>query len=341
MFNELVHDKSWRVRQKVAEIYGKLQEAFLKTFPGNKDVESELINGASSLLKDIEGEVRASGSKNLGIICSQWPKATKVSIIIETFLPIITNLVDDPNPPVKEALGENLVDIAEIIGRESAIKEILPLLTGQLRDESSEVRFNVISQLKRIDDLVGIETLSKQVLPVILELSEDQKWRIRLAILENIPTLAKQLGKGVFEAKLFEIVMTSVDDSIFNIREAACICLADLALLFGEQFTNESIIPKMSELSSSGNYLKRITCLIIGKELMKKNSCQLSAYINIVKTLTNDKVPNVRFNVAKTLAVAKNTNEATAVKACLTELKKDEDRDVVFYAEDALAQLGF
>lgn len=346
MFNDLVHDKSWRVRQKVAKQFHKLQFAFLDAFPSNKDVESELINGVVGLFKDIEGEVRASCTENLGTICIQWPKATRTSIINDTMLPIIKNLVNDPNPPVKEAMGTSLIDIAEIIGKDTAVKEILPLLTGQLRDESAEVRFNVISHLKEIDAIIGIETLTKQVLPVIIELSEDQKWRIRLAIIENIPILTKELGKQVFESKLHEIVITSLDDSIFAIREAASKCLSELVTLFGDEWAQSVVIPKMTDLANSGSYLKRITCLNIATELIERENYSLSEFLTIVNNLGKDPVPNVRFNVAKTLGRVKTPknltmSETNIVKNCLNELKKDEDRDVLYYTGESLKLLGY
>ena len=206
VFNDLVHDKSWRVRQKVAKQFGEIQKVFLNTEMSNpKDVENELIQGVMSLFRDIEGEVRASCTENLGTICKQWPASIQKTVINDTILPVVKNLINDPYTSVKENMGNSLIDIAKILDKETAVREILPMLTSQLRDENSEVRYNVISNLKEIDEIIGIETLTKQVLPTIVELSEDPKWRIRLAILQNIPIFGG-LSKSVhFSVKFLKI----------------------------------------------------------------------------------------------------------------------------------------
>jgi serine/threonine-protein phosphatase 2A regulatory subunit A len=56
--------------------------------------------------------------------------------------------------------------------------------------------------------------------------------------------------------------------------------------------------------------------------------------------MASDTVPNIRFNVAKTLQslipLLDNNVIQTQVKPCLTKLYEDSDRDVKYYATLAL-----
>lgn len=60
----------------------------------------------------------------------------------------------------------------------------------------------------------------------------------------------------------------------------------------------------------------------------------------LVIRLASDSVPNIRFNVAKTLHSLiphlDSQTVQTKVKPCLTKLFEDPDRDVKFYASQAL-----
>lgn len=60
----------------------------------------------------------------------------------------------------------------------------------------------------------------------------------------------------------------------------------------------------------------------------------------LVLKLAQDPVPNIRFNVAKTLhsliPLLDSSVVQTKIKPCLQELLKDSDRDVKFYASQAL-----
>jgi len=60
----------------------------------------------------------------------------------------------------------------------------------------------------------------------------------------------------------------------------------------------------------------------------------------IVLRMASDKVPNVRFNVAKTLQILIGLVDSTVtqsrIKPTLTKMQDDTDRDVKFYASQAV-----
>lgn len=248
-------------------------------------------------------------------------------------------------------MGGALVDCARILGKELANKEILPLVMLQLKDETAEVRMNVISNLTKFDELIGMDSITKQVLPVIIELAQDTKWRVRLAIIENIPVLAKELGREMFDQKLSEIVLTSLSDSVHAIREAGCECIASLVKIFGEEWTSKVVQPKMNELATHGCYLKRLTCLFLMNNFVQKEveKSEIAVALPLVLQMSNDEVPNVRFNCARTYGRMKPAidrgclaaGEVTDMKTRLGQLKGDKDEDVSFYAMESWKILGY
>jgi len=68
-----------------------------------------------------------------------------------------------------------------------------------------------------------------------------------------------------------------------------------------------------------------------------------SSMLPLVIRMAEDPVPNIRFNVAKTLGVLVKNLDAntvqTKVKPTLAKLYEDADRDVKFYASQALSLL--
>lgn len=350
VFQELTNDKSWRVRQQIADKYPTLQATLLKKIQG-ADVENTLVETYCNLVKDVESEVRQKAVVHFGIVCTQFTEKNRKQICTEHMLPILKNLVGDQMSQVKSNLGGALVDCARILGKELANKEILPLVMLQLKDETAEVRMNVISNLTKFDELIGMDSITKQVLPVIIELAQDTKWRVRLAIIENIPVLAKELGREMFDQKLSEIVLTSLSDSVHAIREAGCECIASLVKIFGEEWTSKVVQPKMNELATHGCYLKRLTCLFLMNNFVQKEveKSEIAVALPLVLQMSNDEVPNVRFNCARTYGRMKPAidrgclaaGEVTDMKTRLGQLKGDKDEDVSFYAMESWKILGY
>jgi len=107
--------------------------------------------------------------------------------------------------------------------------------------------------------VIGIDLLSQSLLPAIVQLAEDKQWRVRLAIIEYIPLLASQLGVQFFDEKLSTLCMGWLGDTVFSIRDAATTNLKKLTEVFGVEWANEAIIPKVMAMGQHPNYLYRMT----------------------------------------------------------------------------------
>lgn len=144
-----------------------------------------------------------------------------------------------------------------------------------LKDEFPDVRLHIISKLEMVNKgkekpgslcltiltiiVIGVELLSQSLLPAIVQLAEDKQWRVRLAIIEYIPLLASQLGVKFFDEQLSDLCMGWLGDTVFSIREAATQNLKKLTEVFGEEWSKESIVPKVMAMGQHPNYLYRMT----------------------------------------------------------------------------------
>ncbi|KAF6021023.1 PPP2R1A [Bugula neritina] len=231
------------------------------------------------------------------------PAEAREQVIMNYVLPCIKELINDTNMHVKSALASVIMGLSPILGKDNTIEHLLPMFLTQLKDEVPEVRLNIISNLDCVNEVIGIKQLSQTLLPAIVELAEDNKWRVRLAIIEYMPLLAGQLGKDFFDEKLNTLCMAWLVDHVYAIREAATSNLKKLVEKFGVEWAQQTIIPKVLQMSRDLNYLHRMTCLFCINTLARdaKRNRLVKLMLSTVVGLASDDVPNVKFNVAKTL----------------------------------------
>jgi serine/threonine-protein phosphatase 2A regulatory subunit A len=209
----------------------------------------------------------------------------------------------------------------------------------------------VISGLNSISAVIGVDLLSQSLLPAITELAADSKWRVRLAVIENMPMLAKQLGVQFFNEKLINLSLGWLSDTVFSIRKAAAENLRHLTAIFGEEWARANVVPRIREMQTNAAFSKRMTALYAVQVLLTSaegrpgpsHAMAAEVLLPIVLTMAADPVPNIRFNVAKTLAHAyvlfRQEYRAAApaeIHPVLARLAGDLDRDVRQNAEMAI-----
>lgn len=166
---------------------------------------------------------------------------------------------------------------------------------------------------------------------------------MRLAIIEYVPILAQELGQTFFNDKLLGLCMTWLSDSVHAIRDAAINNLKKLTVVFGVPWCQQNVLPKVIALFSHPNYLYRMTTLVAVGVMADAVGGDVTAesLLPLVLRMANDPVPNIRFNVAKTLQLMTSVLPLAVVqnqvKPVLTQLLRDDtDADVKYYASTAL-----
>jgi serine/threonine-protein phosphatase 2A regulatory subunit A len=330
-------DKSWRVRYMMAEHFVELCDSM-----GLEITQAELVPAFVRLLRDTEAEVRTAAAFKVTGVAKKLP----ADVSIKHLLPCVKELVTDNSQHARAALASVIMGLAPVFGREHTVEHLLDLFLQLLKDDFPEVRLNIISKLDEVNKVIGVEMLSQSLLPAIVELAEDRQWRVRLAIIEYIPLLADQLGVEFFDEKLGFLCMTWLGDCVFSIREAATNNLKKLTEVFGVEWAQNNIIPKVLALYTHPNYLYRMTTLFaisVLAEVKGMKEVIQNSMLPLVIRMADDPVPNIRFNVAKTLHTLIKYLDAnvvqTKVKPCLSKLYEDKDRDVKFYAAQALSAI--
>ncbi|KAG0666083.1 hypothetical protein C6P46_005434 [Rhodotorula mucilaginosa] len=333
----LVTDRSWRVRYMVADHFVRLAKA-----AGPEIVREELVAAYVALLKDNEAEVRTAAAGQI----PGFAQLVDREVILSQLMPCIRDLSTDASQHVRAALGSQISGLAPLLGKDATIEHLLTLFLQLLKDEFPEVRLNIISKLEVVNDVIGIELLSKALLPAIVQLAEDKQWRVRQAIIEYIPLLAKQLGVAFFDDQLANLCMGWLGDPVFSIREAATINLRKLTEVFGVEWAKETIIPKVMEMGQNVNYLHRMTTVFAITTMapaLDVDSIR-SSILPAIVTLSSDRIPNIRFNVAKAFEVLSVSLAsqpggpelvANEILPAVDKLRSDPDADVRFFAEKA------
>ncbi|KAJ7786322.1 armadillo-type protein [Mycena metata] len=333
-----IGDKSWRVRYMAANHFNELADAV-----GVELVREELTAQYVQLLKDNEAEVRTAAAGQI----PGFSKLLDKDVILARIVPCVRDLSQDTSQHVRAALANQISGLAPLLGKESTIEHLLPLFLHLLKDDFPEVRLNIISKLETVNNVIGIELLSETLLPAIVELAEDKSWRVRQAIIEYIPLLANQLGKPFFDEQLGNLCMSWLGDTVFSIREAATVNLKKLTEVFGVEWAKVQIVPKVMGMGQHPNYLFRMTTV------QAITTIAPSLNLDIVRTdiidpllqLASDPIPNIRFNVAKSLEVLAITYGVnppgtefvrTRIVPALEQQKNDQDADVRYFAARAL-----
>ncbi|WWC66209.1 uncharacterized protein I206_100110 [Kwoniella pini CBS 10737] len=332
-----VADKSWRVRYMVANEFVGLSESV-----GETVIREELVNAFVGLLKDNEAEVRTAAAGQI----PGFAKLVDKEVILAKILPCVRDLSTDSSQHVRASLAMQISGLAPLLGTDSTVENLLPLFLQLLKDDFSDVRLNLIGKLDMVNDVIGIERLSQALLPAIMELAEDKQWRVRQAIIEYIPLLAQQLGVQFFDDKLGQLCMSWLGDTVFSIREAATINLKKLTDVFGVEWAQSTIIPKVLEMGDHQNYLYRMTTIFAITTMAPSLNVQIirDTVLQSALNLASDPIPNIRFNVAKcleTLAAVLATSPegqdiiSRKVVPALKKLQEDSDADVRFFATKA------
>ncbi|KAF8350054.1 armadillo-type protein [Amanita rubescens] len=336
-----IGDKSWRVRYMAASHFNELAEAV-----GVELAREELAGQYVQLLKDNEAEVRTAAA-------SQIPGFSKLldrETILGRITPCVRDLSQDASQHVRAALANQINGLAPLLGKEATIEHLLPLFLHLLKDDFADVRLNIISKIETVNNVIGIEYLSECLLPAIVELAEDKSWRVRQAIIEYIPLLATQLGRQFFDDQLGNLCMSWLGDTVFSIREAATVNLKKLTEVFGVEWARFTIVPKVMGMGAHPNYLFRMTTVqAITVNLQFRQSLTLEIIradvITPLLELSKDPIPNIRFNVSKSLEVLAATFGDTPegrqfvqdwITPTLERQKNDLDADVRYFATRAL-----
>jgi serine/threonine-protein phosphatase 2A regulatory subunit A len=289
-----VEDKSWRIRYMVADKIVELCQLF------DKDTVADFFAKCyMGFMQDSESEVRTITLSKLSEFC----KYLDANSIIKKLIPLFNGIIGDQFVYVRKAFAENILQVSQYIGAQNTSDHLLPVILNVFKDASPEVKIAIIKGLDVINKVVGPKQLLQCIAPPIISLAQEKNWRIRMQTFEYFPMIAKQLGEQAFNEKFLVILLDGLDDSIFSIRELTMKNLKEISEVFGAKWYEKNALPKILSYSMHINYLYRMNVLFAAKIALPIFTTDIieGKLVPIIAKMANDKIANVRFNVAKSI----------------------------------------
>ena len=151
----------------------------------------------------------------------------------------------------------------------------------------------------------------------------------------------RQIGQ-VFTDNYVADFLPSLGDEVEEVRTSAAKMLPLLASASTPLWIQETIFPTIKALSTEGDFIHRISFLNSLRALMEielPESFQTEV-ISLMMSSANDGVPNVRLRAAQVLGFTASKlgeeGSRTQIRPVLNELAQDKDRDVQYFANEAL-----
>ena len=321
-------DKSWRVRNELANLYPQ----FIDYFQNNPNLD--LVQPICTLMKDSETEVKASALKALNQIISKLPSDKVNSQIV----PTLRGLNNESNKDTKSNIGLLFGPISRIIGYTGFNANLGTMMDTLMKDENAEVRLGVAKSM--YDIFVSSDgSLLSSINSFLGTMQKDAQYRIRECVYDTLARLGIKYGLEVFKNNIEGLFFNYLTDNVASVREIGIKSLSSLIKQFGTSWVTSSLIPKLqSHLSGQKiSYLNRMCMIhsvcVCAEYLDTKQNSEF--IVPILAKGLKDKIPNVRFYTIKLIEkIYKNLDSSSKSKleGGIKALVSDEDPDVKYFA---------
>ena len=321
-------DKSWRVRNELANLYPQ----FIDYFQNNPNLD--LVQPICTLMKDSETEVKASALKALNQVISKLPSDKVTSQIV----PTLRGLNNESNKDTKSNIGLLFGPISRIIGYTGFNANLGTMMDTLMKDENAEVRLGVAKSM--YDIFVSSDgSLLSSVNSFLGTMQKDAQYRIRECVYDTLAKLGIKYGLEVFKNNIEGLYFNYLTDNVASVREIGIKSLSSLIKQFGPNWVTSSLIPKLqSHLSGQKiSYLNRMCMIhsvcVCAEFLDAKQNTEF--IVPILSKGLKDKIPNVRFYTIKLIEkLYKNLDSSskTKLEGSIKALMSDEDPDVKYFA---------
>lgn len=345
IFSLITPEETWRVRHAAGTAFGFL----LKNQYIVKDEESkEMIKRyIVMLMKDSEPEVKVCILK----IVNEIVDCIGIEVFDVDIFGDLVLLVDDSNYHVRTVLFDVLFILLKL---SKNIDRILSGIYKILKEDIYEVKVNSLSHIENIIYVINREDFflkheyNEKIVSIIEMICKDSKWRIRNGLACKLVFFMKNIQKNLFERLFSNVVIDFYSDMADVIRKESVNVLIEIVrrdFFEGEKF----VLPLIKNHILSNNYIFRISGIYTIDKIYSNiniNSCQEigNELNNWLLSMSNDKIPNVKLNLCKTVKNLKDRKENVFnfekffldANEKLELLLKDDDEDVRFYANEAL-----
>jgi serine/threonine-protein phosphatase 2A regulatory subunit A len=320
----LCEDKAMRVRYAVAEHMHELGTAL------GADICVQVLSPLCvRLLSDSEVQVRTALCAHIGeLVGCMSPDQAAVYI-----LPAVASLTGDAEV-VKKTFSAQLSKLANHIGSKLTHDYLLPSIQSFLKDDSLDISLSLLTGALGLSHTLDPPDLKPLLNEGLNRTLGDVAWRTRLQVCELLPAYARDMGAEDFYDYFGNAIGRLATDSVYTVRDAIVQKITEIAKTYGENYTEERVLPIFLTLKQGKNYIYRVTLL---KSIASLASFVSPGYIKativpVLIDLSKDRVPHVRLNVGKAISSLKpllpSLDIDTELRKISERLTNDPDKDV-------------
>lgn len=250
----------------------------------NKYVNSEVILHKLHLVRELTDLAQQMGYED-----------TK-----KTLRPILSKLLSDGEPVIRQTLVEQLPGIAKLLlqeggnsedALEQVLKTLLPMVKTALVDSNPQVRGAASESLVNVALALKPNHIEEHILPIVQNLANDSREdEHRLASAELLPKILPPLP----QATRLHLVLTEIpklsEDPFFRIRRATAAHLGEICKLLNTEEATKQILDVFLALSQDDIWAVRKACV---DSLVQISECvpaatRLEKLVSVFDSFIND-----------------------------------------------------
>lgn len=333
---QLTSEKNWRIKIALAKNYHLLVNAL-----GKETNDTNLISIYSTILRDSENEVRIEAVKGLKLFVNDI-SSEKINQII----PYLQSLSNDSNSLVKTGVCEILGDIVKHLSHDVINAKLKGPIVDLFKDKDVEVKMEILKILK-----IFAKAMNNDFLNLWNSIDKESymshiNWRIRDAFAkELIELIIIYLPNYDFIVKnLFPYFSRFIEDNAYVVRNNYMYLIKKVggAKLLADIKISKIIYADLDKVTkASRNYKFKISGIDLIFELLpylKEDT--FNKVIDLLITLMDDNVQNVRFYVLKLLnnnwKYIKNCNKEAQIISNIKKMNKEDHDEETKYKANQL-----
>lgn len=335
VYESLIQDSSRWVRNSTFQYLG----AFIATLDADS-VSSQLLDHYLSM---VEGTKNQYGDSDTVRYCAFSFPGVLLTLGKEKWnvlKDVYSTLSQDLQWKVRRTLSHSLHEVANILGTELTEQYLLPTFELFLKD-LDQVKVGVIRHLAKF-----LKVLSPKVRAEYVETMKEiqtlgANWRFRKLLAKQIGSISQLYTTDTVKSSIIPIAIQLCEDQVTTVRYAVTKELGVFVnhLLELNQSLGEEFIEQILPFATKASCYERQTFCMICENLVQNVSAEIflqKFYPHLVR-LSSDKVPNIRFIVARIFVQQLSNNDSfTGVRDELNQnierLKNDKDREVRFFS---------
>lgn len=241
---------------------------------------------------------------------------------------MVQKLSIDPKAFVRVEVAKVFLTLSQFIPKQFTLDMLLPMMVGFLKDTDPNTNLAVFSALPGLSNCIPAPQLEETALQCINQLFASNNWRTKCRAVEIMGEFMKL--PAFLNDRILNIVVGWAHDKIDAVRMKALGLLESLIRSGEATFIEGKLLPKLVAMQSCPSYLQRQLILhIIGRTSRCVSADVLNnMYFPVMATLSKDRVPNIRFMVARVLKDNPQLLNNQRFKTLVDALTEDKDIEV-------------